>query len=298
MADTSFAAFKRNVLVLFAHPSPGRSEVNGPMARAAAGIDGVTLVDLYAEYPDFRIDVDREQKRLLDHDVIVFQHPLYWYSTTAILKEWQDLVLEHGFAYGSEGTALQGKIDAEATARGDADTQLGQRIDNLLREPALNKLLQKQDYSRSVEIVSPLREGEWLNCRVVPYGADQKLLLLRDVTERIRLNRMRRDFVGNASHELRSPLTVPGLGQQPPPETGILTGSAEVPYVSITGGSVNAAETLRIIAADPKHLGARIGATLVLHTWGSAMTHHPHVHGIVPGGGLSPDGQQWVAWIT
>jgi len=56
-----------------------------------------------------------------------------------------------------------------------------------------------------------------------------------------------------------------------------------------------AAETLRTIAADPRHLGARIGATLVLHTWGSAMTHHPHVHGIVPGGGLSPDGQRWVA---
>jgi len=56
-----------------------------------------------------------------------------------------------------------------------------------------------------------------------------------------------------------------------------------------------AAETLTTIAADPKHLGARIGATLVLHTWGSAMTHHPHVHGIVPGGGLSLDGQRWVA---
>jgi len=56
-----------------------------------------------------------------------------------------------------------------------------------------------------------------------------------------------------------------------------------------------AAETLRTIAADPRHLGARIGATLVLHTWGSAMTHHPHVHGIVPGGGLSLDGERWVA---
>ena len=56
-----------------------------------------------------------------------------------------------------------------------------------------------------------------------------------------------------------------------------------------------AAETLRTIAADPKHLGARIGATLVLHTWGSALTHHPHVHGIVPGGGFSADGKQWVA---
>ena len=56
-----------------------------------------------------------------------------------------------------------------------------------------------------------------------------------------------------------------------------------------------AAETLRTIAADPKHLGARIGATLVLHTWGSALTHHPHVHGIVPGGGLALDEDRWVA---
>lgn len=56
-----------------------------------------------------------------------------------------------------------------------------------------------------------------------------------------------------------------------------------------------AAETLQRIAADPKHLGANIGATLVLHTWGSALTHHPHVHGIVPGGGLAPDGSRWVA---
>jgi hypothetical protein len=56
-----------------------------------------------------------------------------------------------------------------------------------------------------------------------------------------------------------------------------------------------AAETLLTIGSDPKHLGARIGATLVLHTWGSALTHHPHVHGIVPGGGLSPDRERWVA---
>jgi hypothetical protein len=56
-----------------------------------------------------------------------------------------------------------------------------------------------------------------------------------------------------------------------------------------------AADTLTAIAADPKHLGARIGLTAVLHTWGSAMTHHPHVHVIVPGGGLSPGGSRWIA---
>jgi hypothetical protein len=55
-----------------------------------------------------------------------------------------------------------------------------------------------------------------------------------------------------------------------------------------------AAQTLRTIAADPKHLGAQVGVTLVLHTWGSALTHHPHVHGIVPGGGIAADGERWV----
>src|SRR5437016_2044168 len=56
-----------------------------------------------------------------------------------------------------------------------------------------------------------------------------------------------------------------------------------------------AAETLLTIAADPKHLGARIGLTAMLHTWGSTLTHHPHAHIIVPGGGVSPDGERWIA---
>ncbi|WP_420010663.1 IS91 family transposase [Tateyamaria sp.] len=55
------------------------------------------------------------------------------------------------------------------------------------------------------------------------------------------------------------------------------------------------AETVMTIAADPKRLGARVGMTSVLHTWGSALTHHPHIHMIVPGGGLSPDGTRWIA---
>ncbi len=84
----------------------------------------------------------------------------------------------------------------------------GQRVDNILRHPDLTELLQRGDTTNSIDIASPVNDGAWLNCRVVPYGADQKLLLLRDVTNRIILNRMRRDFVANASHELRSPLTV------------------------------------------------------------------------------------------
>lgn len=121
LSDAPSTGFARRVLVLFAHPSLGRSEANRPLADAARGVDGVTLVDLYGEYPTFEIDVDREQVRLRAHDVICFLHPLYWYSTPAILKEWQDLVLEHGFAYGSDGTALQGKLFFSALSAGGAE---------------------------------------------------------------------------------------------------------------------------------------------------------------------------------
>jgi putative NADPH-quinone reductase len=111
---------QKRVLILFAHPSGERSEVNVPVYDASKGREGVTLVDLYGEYPDYRIDVDQEQQRLRDHDVIVFMFPLYWYSTPSILKEWQDLVLEYGFAYGAEGTELKDKIFLCALSAGAA----------------------------------------------------------------------------------------------------------------------------------------------------------------------------------
>jgi len=99
----------RKILVLFAHPSLDRSEVNVELLRASRAVDGISIVDLYGEYPTYQIDIDREQQRLLEHDVVIFMFPLHWYSTPAILKEWQDLVLEYGFAYGADGTALKGK---------------------------------------------------------------------------------------------------------------------------------------------------------------------------------------------
>ena len=98
-----------NLIVYYAHPGHKHSHVNKHMARAAASIGGITFVDLYADYPRFDINIDVEQRRLLDHDVILFQFPVFWYSTPSILKEWQDLVLEHGFAYGNNGDKLSGK---------------------------------------------------------------------------------------------------------------------------------------------------------------------------------------------
>ena len=101
--------FPNRILVLFAHPAIQKSRVNKRLAQVARNLDGVMFHDLYEAYPDFHIDVENEQYILREHDIIVLQHPFYWYSGPAILKEWQDLVLEFGFAYGPEGTALRGK---------------------------------------------------------------------------------------------------------------------------------------------------------------------------------------------
>ena len=101
---------KKKVLVLFAHPSIERSEVNVELLGLSEQLPGVTIVELYREYCNLQIDINREQQRLLDHDVVIFMFPMYWYSTPPLLKEWQDLVLEYGFAYGPDGNALHGKI--------------------------------------------------------------------------------------------------------------------------------------------------------------------------------------------
>ena len=102
-----------SVLVQLIHPAFERSRVGRALFDAAAKLaeesESLVLRDLYEEYPDFLIDVEREKELLAAHDTIVFLHPFYWYSSPALLKEWQDLVLEYGFAYGPGGTALHGK---------------------------------------------------------------------------------------------------------------------------------------------------------------------------------------------
>jgi glutathione-regulated potassium-efflux system ancillary protein KefG len=106
----SAQAKARRILILFAHPALQKSRVNRVMTEAVQALRGVTLHDLYQVYPDFYIDVKREQNLLETHEIIAFHHPFFWYSTPALLKEWQDLVLEHGWAYGRDGTALRGKM--------------------------------------------------------------------------------------------------------------------------------------------------------------------------------------------
>ncbi|MBW4697824.1 MAG: NAD(P)H-dependent oxidoreductase [Aphanocapsa lilacina HA4352-LM1] len=114
-------ARSHRILILFAHPALEKSRVNRRLIQAVTGLAGVTIHDLYEAYPDFYINVKREQELLVTHDIVVFQHPFYWYSSPAILKEWQDLVLEYGFAYGHEGTALRGKKFLSAITTGGSE---------------------------------------------------------------------------------------------------------------------------------------------------------------------------------
>ena len=97
------------LLVLYAHSAPHLSRVNRRLADAARTIDGVYLHDLYETYPDFYIDVAREQALVAQADVLVFLHPIQWYSMPALMKEWVDVVLHEGWAYGGESTAARGK---------------------------------------------------------------------------------------------------------------------------------------------------------------------------------------------
>ncbi len=140
------------ILVLFAHPAFHKSKVNKLIVEGMQGFEGITFHDLYQEYPESYIDIKREQELLSQHDVIVFQFPLFWYSTPSILKEWQDMVLEHGWAFGSEGNALKDKLFLCSITAGGPERayQIGQ-----FHNHTINQLL------------SPLRQTAVL-CKMIP----------------------------------------------------------------------------------------------------------------------------------
>ena len=108
----------RRMMILLFHPLIHKSRVNRRLATVAGEVEGILIRNMYDIYPDFHVDVQTEQEFLQQHDLIIWQHPLYWYSSPSLLKEWIDLVLEHGFAYGRHGRALEGKQVMSAISTG------------------------------------------------------------------------------------------------------------------------------------------------------------------------------------
>jgi len=109
---------KNKIVILVFHPVLHKSRVNRVLLNAVEGLGEVSFRYMYDLYPDYQIDIKKEQEVLLQHDIIVWQHPFYWYSAPSLLKEWLDLVLEHGFAYGKAGRALEGKTIMTAITSG------------------------------------------------------------------------------------------------------------------------------------------------------------------------------------
>ena len=92
-----------------AHPNIEQSKVNKALLGAISDCEKIKVHEIYKLYPQFDIDVKKEQSLLVESNTIVFQFPFYWYSSPALLKEWEDKVFTYGFAYGSNGIALKGK---------------------------------------------------------------------------------------------------------------------------------------------------------------------------------------------
>lgn len=95
------------VLLVVGHPDLSQSKANKALVDAVRDLAHVTVHDLYATYPDFQIDAAAEQALLAEHDVIVFQHPVFWYNTTPLFKQWQDKVFTLGWAFTMDGSASQ-----------------------------------------------------------------------------------------------------------------------------------------------------------------------------------------------
>jgi len=114
---------KNKILILFFHPLFEKSSVNKVLVENIPNSENITFHDLYEEYPDFDIDIKREQLLLSSHNIIIWQHPLYWYNCPSLMKQWIDMVLEYGWAYGKKGTELTNKIIFQViTTGGDKES--------------------------------------------------------------------------------------------------------------------------------------------------------------------------------
>jgi glutathione-regulated potassium-efflux system ancillary protein KefF len=121
------------ICLLYAHPYPNRSRANKVLLEAVQDVPGLDLRSLYDLYPDFAIDVEAEQAALSRADLIVLQHPLYWYSVPGLLKHWFDKVLALHWAYGDGGVALHGKTCLWVTTTGAPEH--GYQDDGMHRRP-------------------------------------------------------------------------------------------------------------------------------------------------------------------
>jgi putative NADPH-quinone reductase len=167
-----------NVLIIFAHPNvEGGSIGNKTVLEELKKVPDIEIRELYKLYPDFKIDVAAEQKALLAADLVVFQFPFYWYSTPALLKEWQDLVLEYGFAYGSTGDKLHGKELLVSTTIGGPEESYCETGYNTFPVDELLKPLQQTANLTGMKFVKPIATHGVVNIPGFDLGVDKEVVI-------------------------------------------------------------------------------------------------------------------------
>ncbi len=162
------------ILLLYAHPEAHESVVNEKLLKAARKIDQVTVHDLYATYPNFFIDIYHEQQLLREHDIIVFQYPLYTYSCPALLKEWLDRVLSRGFASGMGESALEGKSLRCVVTTGEPESAYQPM--GLNRYPL-------SDIMRPFELVAHTCHMHWMSPMVIYHARRQPREILKSLAD-------------------------------------------------------------------------------------------------------------------
>ena len=115
------------ITVVYAHPYPRYSRACAALRAAIEDVEGIAIRSLYELYPDFDIDAQAERSAVEDARLVVWMHPLYWYTAPALLKHWFDVVLAKGWAYGEGGTALAGKDCLWVTTTGGDEEAFSER---------------------------------------------------------------------------------------------------------------------------------------------------------------------------
>ncbi len=161
----------KKLLILFFHPRFEDSRVNAKLIEGVQQLNGVTFRDMYELYPDFNINIKAEQALLLEHDMIIWHHPFYWYNCPPLMKQWLDLVLEYGWAYGSNGKMLAGKWVMNVITSGGNF--------NVYQPEGKNKFTHRQ-FLNSFEQTANLCQMVYLPPFIVP-GANR--LLDKDIEE-------------------------------------------------------------------------------------------------------------------
>lgn len=142
-----------DTLIMLAHPRYEKSRANRALIEAVSDLPRVLVHDLYELYPDFNIDIEREHEVLLRHRVLIWQFPLYMYSPPAMLKQWLDLVLEHGWAHGAGSANLEGRLIFSAVTTGGSSASYG---------PQGFNRFSLQEFLRPLEQTAGLCKMSWL----------------------------------------------------------------------------------------------------------------------------------------